>query len=81
MFECIIRSVHFQQTEDNINQGVDYMLLAAESGDRSAMVYMAKAYETGVGLGTERYFETPPPPKKKKCYFLIIILNAFPKKS
>lgn len=39
---------------ENINKGVDYMLMAAEAGDRSAMLYMAKAYETGVGLGENR---------------------------
>jgi len=30
------------------------MLQAAEAGDRSAMVYLAKAYETGIGLGIDR---------------------------
>ena len=37
-----------------MNKGVSYMLMAAEAGDRSAMLYMAKAYETGVGLGENR---------------------------
>lgn len=31
------------------------MLQAAHLGDRQAMVYMAKAYETGSGLGSLRY--------------------------
>lgn len=31
------------------------MLQAATLGDRQAMVYMAKAYETGTGLGSQRY--------------------------
>lgn len=31
------------------------MLQAAELGDRQAMVYMAKAYESGSGLGFQRY--------------------------
>jgi len=43
-----------QKSADNLNKGVDYMLMAAEAGDRSAMLYMAKAYETGVGLGETR---------------------------
>jgi hypothetical protein len=30
------------------------MEMAAEEGDRSAEIYMAKAYETGLNLGTER---------------------------
>jgi hypothetical protein len=30
------------------------MLQAAEAGDRGAMVYLAKAYESGDGLGIER---------------------------
>jgi len=37
-----------------VNKGVGYMMMAAEAGDRSAMLYMAKAYETGVGLGEDR---------------------------
>ena len=31
------------------------MLQAAVLGDRQAMVYMAKAYESGSGLGSQRY--------------------------
>ena len=44
-----------QKSGENMNKGVDYMLMAAEAGDRSAMLYMAKAYETGVGLGENRW--------------------------
>ena len=36
------------------------MLQAARAGDRDAMVYMAKAYDTGVGLGTKMYVLHPP---------------------
>ena len=43
-----------QKSVENTNKGVDYMLMAAEAGDRSAMLYMARAYETGVGLGENR---------------------------
>jgi elongation factor 2 kinase len=42
-----------QETEENTNKGVDYMLRAAIGGDRQAMMYMAKAYDTAVGLGTK----------------------------
>ena len=31
------------------------MIMAAEVGDRSAMIFMAKAFETGIGLGSDRY--------------------------
>lgn len=34
--------------------GVDYMLQAAEAGDRSAIIYMAKAFDSGHNLGTRR---------------------------
>ncbi|GAB1598956.1 eukaryotic elongation factor 2 kinase-like [Argonauta hians] len=36
------------------DKGVDYMSKAAEKGDRDAILYMAKAYETGNNLGTYR---------------------------
>jgi len=29
------------------------MLQAAKAGDRDAMIYMAKAYDNGYGLGTK----------------------------
>lgn len=31
------------------------MALAAGANDRASIIYMAKAYQTGVGLGTTRY--------------------------
>ncbi|KAL4240978.1 Eukaryotic elongation factor 2 kinase [Mactra antiquata] len=40
--------------DENIDVGFDYMVQAAEAGDRSAMIYVAKAFETGDGLGTKR---------------------------
>lgn len=39
---------------ENIDVGLDYMVLAAEAGDRSAMIYVGKAFKTGEGLGTRR---------------------------
>ena len=48
-----------QKSVENVNKGVDYMSMAADAGDRSAMLYMAKAYETGVGLGENRYRQFP----------------------
>ena len=34
------------------------MMEAAEAGDRGAMVYIGRAFETGDGLGTLRYYCT-----------------------
>ncbi|KAK2714274.1 hypothetical protein QYM36_008736 [Artemia franciscana] len=32
--------------------GLDYMTYAAEAGDRAAMIFLAKVYDTGLNLGT-----------------------------
>jgi len=37
-----------------IDRGVDYMVMAAEAGDRNAMIFMARAFETGLNLGQKR---------------------------
>ncbi|CAD6189189.1 unnamed protein product [Caenorhabditis auriculariae] len=39
--------------ENRHNIGFDLMETAAEMGDRGAMLFVAKAYETGIGLRTE----------------------------
>lgn len=44
----------FQPSDEHINRGIDFMVEAAEAGDRGAMVYMGRAFETGDGLGTLR---------------------------
>ena len=49
-FTCVV----FEESDKATNRGVEYMLKAATLGDRQAMVYMAKAYETGNGLGSQR---------------------------
>ncbi|XP_059168099.1 eukaryotic elongation factor 2 kinase-like [Physella acuta] len=46
---CIV-----QQTPEMLDLGIDYMVQAAEAGDRTAMIYMARAFETGENLGTKR---------------------------
>ena len=51
--DCVALLV-LQQNDENIDVGLDYMLLAAEAGDRSAMIYMARAFDTGENLGTRR---------------------------
>lgn len=43
-----------QDTPANQEAGVDFMLTAAHAGDRGAMLYVAKAYESGSGLGSGR---------------------------
>lgn len=50
----ILVSATVQESEEVKNRGVEYMLQAATLGERQAMVYMAKAYESGVGLGSKR---------------------------
>ncbi|XP_060076123.1 eukaryotic elongation factor 2 kinase-like [Ylistrum balloti] len=49
LISCVI-----EKSDENFNIGVDYMVEAAEAGDRGAMIYIAKAFETGIGLGTKR---------------------------
>lgn len=43
-----------QQSNENVDIGMDYMLQAAEAGDRGAMIYVAKAFDSGNNLGTRR---------------------------
>ena len=43
-----------QDTDDYINEGMDYMESAAEAGDRAAMLIVARAYESGNQLGSAR---------------------------
>lgn len=50
----LLAAVTVQESDEATNRGVEYMLKAATLGDRQAMVYMAKAYETGNGLGSQR---------------------------
>ena len=53
VLDCVALLV-LQQNDENIDVGLDYMLQAAEAGDRSAMIYMARAFNTGENLGTRR---------------------------
>lgn len=47
-------NINFEPTLENIARGVDYMSVAAEAGDRSAMLFLARAYESGENLGPDR---------------------------
>ncbi|XP_052068351.1 eukaryotic elongation factor 2 kinase-like isoform X1 [Mytilus californianus] len=50
----VLANCTVEQTEENKEQGIQYMIQAAEAGDRGAMLYMAKAFETGEGLNSNR---------------------------
>ncbi|XP_014673783.1 PREDICTED: eukaryotic elongation factor 2 kinase-like [Priapulus caudatus] len=50
----IFSSVQIPEDEENIDIGVGYMHNAADAGDRQAMIHLAKAYDTGVNLGSQR---------------------------
>ncbi|XP_078319080.1 eukaryotic elongation factor 2 kinase-like isoform X2 [Crassostrea virginica] len=49
LVNCVV-----EPSDEHTNRGVDYMMEAAEAGDRGAMVYIGRAFETGDGLGTLR---------------------------
>lgn len=49
-----LSSIVIQPNSENADLGIEYMLLAADAGDRSAMIYMAKTYQSGEGLGSKR---------------------------
>ncbi|XP_076442554.1 eukaryotic elongation factor 2 kinase-like isoform X2 [Babylonia areolata] len=50
----VLVSCSVQPSTENTDVGVDYMLQAAEAGDRSAMIYLARAFDTGHNLGSRR---------------------------
>ncbi|CAN8002452.1 unnamed protein product [Ixodes hexagonus] len=43
-----------QENEENVSRGVDYLEQAARAGDRASMISLAKALDTGIGLGSRR---------------------------
>uniref|UniRef100_A0A8B9F2N1 Eukaryotic elongation factor 2 kinase n=1 Tax=Amazona collaria TaxID=241587 RepID=A0A8B9F2N1_9PSIT len=50
----ILSEVTLEDTKENRNKGFDYLLRAAEAGDRPSMILVARAYDTGVNLGSDR---------------------------
>uniref|UniRef100_A0A646QD63 Eukaryotic elongation factor 2 kinase n=1 Tax=Hemiscolopendra marginata TaxID=943146 RepID=A0A646QD63_9MYRI len=50
----ILVDIEMEPTEKNISEGLDYLQLAAEAGDRASMIYLAQAYDTGYNLGLRR---------------------------
>ena len=53
------------------------MMQAADAGERSAMVYMANAFETGIGLGTERYGRGCSDRIHGRCFDKPYLINRF----
>uniref|UniRef100_A0A8C8RAC0 Eukaryotic elongation factor 2 kinase n=1 Tax=Pelusios castaneus TaxID=367368 RepID=A0A8C8RAC0_9SAUR len=50
----ILSEVTLEDTKENRVKGFDYLLRAAEAGDRPSMILVARAYDTGVNLGSDR---------------------------
>uniref|UniRef100_A0A8C4W0V0 Eukaryotic elongation factor 2 kinase n=1 Tax=Gopherus evgoodei TaxID=1825980 RepID=A0A8C4W0V0_9SAUR len=50
----ILAEVTSEDTEENRGKGFDYLLRAAEAGDRPSMILVARSYDTGVNLGSNR---------------------------
>lgn len=44
----------WQDNAGNRMRGFKYLLQAAEAGDRSSMIIVARAFDTGVGLSADR---------------------------
>lgn len=50
----LMSSCCWQDNAGNRMKGFKYLLLAAESGDRSSMITMARAFDTGINLSADR---------------------------
>ncbi|XP_071348990.1 eukaryotic elongation factor 2 kinase-like isoform X2 [Trachinotus anak] len=50
----ILPDVELEDNAGNRMKGFKYLLLAAEAGDRSSMIIVARAFDTGVNLSAER---------------------------
>ncbi|XP_053550761.1 eukaryotic elongation factor 2 kinase isoform X2 [Bombina bombina] len=50
----ILTEVSIEDTEDNRVKGFNYLLMAAEAGDRPSMIHVARAFDTGYNLGSDR---------------------------
>lgn len=50
----ILTEVTVEDTEENRVKGFNYLLMAAEAGDRPSMIHIARAYDTGMNLGSDR---------------------------
>lgn len=43
-----------KDTEENRAKGFNYLLMAAEAGDRPSMIQIARAFDTGLNLAADR---------------------------
>ncbi|ERE78474.1 eukaryotic elongation factor 2 kinase isoform X1 [Cricetulus griseus] len=50
----ILADVSLKETEENKIKGFDYLLKAAEAGDRQSMILVARAFDTGLNLSPDR---------------------------
>uniref|UniRef100_A0A2D4LRH6 Eukaryotic elongation factor 2 kinase n=2 Tax=Micrurus spixii TaxID=129469 RepID=A0A2D4LRH6_9SAUR len=50
----ILAEVLLQDTKQNRTKGFEYLCRAAEAGDRPSMILVARAYDTGVNLASDR---------------------------
>ncbi|XP_074062254.1 eukaryotic elongation factor 2 kinase [Macrotis lagotis] len=50
----ILADVFLKESEENRTKGFDYLLKAAEAGDRHSMILVARAYDTGLNLSSDR---------------------------
>ncbi|XP_068941036.1 eukaryotic elongation factor 2 kinase isoform X2 [Petaurus breviceps papuanus] len=50
----ILADVSLKESEENRTKGFDYLLKAAEAGDRHSMILVARAYDTGLNLSSDR---------------------------
>ncbi|XP_052618010.1 eukaryotic elongation factor 2 kinase isoform X1 [Peromyscus californicus insignis] len=51
----ILADVSLKETEENKAKGFDYLLKAAEAGDRQSMILVARAFDTGLNLSPDRH--------------------------
>uniref|UniRef100_A0A452SAP2 Eukaryotic elongation factor 2 kinase n=1 Tax=Ursus americanus TaxID=9643 RepID=A0A452SAP2_URSAM len=51
----ILADVSLKDSEENKTKGFEYLLKAAEAGDRQSMILVARAFDTGQNLSPDRY--------------------------
>uniref|UniRef100_A0A8P0TI51 Eukaryotic elongation factor 2 kinase n=2 Tax=Canis lupus familiaris TaxID=9615 RepID=A0A8P0TI51_CANLF len=55
----ILADVSLKETEENKTKGFEYLLKAAEAGDRQSMILVARAFDTGQNLSPDRSQDWP----------------------
>ena len=51
----ILSTYNVEANDENYDVGFDYTLDAAENGDKPSLFFVARAFDTGVGLGCSKY--------------------------